>query len=175
MNNLIDAKTPPGGAERGSTAPRVLESLLPCWAGSSQSNFSLSVLFLVCLFIICGATAFIGAVPTRIYGHDDFFLLDNGWRIVCGQRPHLDFYSPWGPVMFLVVGLGLELSEHLSERDWLRECNSRPDNRAVGVLAQSRPSRFRAPILSQYLPYASRYGSIPVGDLAAFVFSCQPL
>jgi hypothetical protein len=110
MDNLIGTKTPPGGTEKGSTARRVLESLLPRWAGSGQSHFSISALFLVCLFIICGATAFIGAVPTRIYGHDDFFLLDNGWRIICGQRPHLDFFSPWGPVMFLVVGMGLELA-----------------------------------------------------------------
>jgi len=83
---------------------------LPRWTGSRQSHFAWGALFFVCLLMICGATAFIGAVPTRIYGHDDFFLLDNGWRIVCGQRPHLDFYSPWGPVMFLVVGLGLELA-----------------------------------------------------------------
>ncbi len=66
--------------------------------------------FLVCLLVICGATAFVGAVPTRIFGHDDFFLLDNGWRVLCGQRPHLDFFSPWGPVMFLVVGMGLALA-----------------------------------------------------------------
>ena len=62
------------------------------------------------LFIICGTTAFVGAVPTRMAGQDTFFLLDNGWRIVCGQRPHLDFFSPWGPVTFLIVGMGLTLS-----------------------------------------------------------------
>src|SRR4030042_4283830 len=104
MDNLTDAKIPPGGAERGPMARRLLESLWSRWTSSSQSSFSLSGQFLVCILIICGATAFIGAVPTRIYGHDNFFLLDNGWRIVCGQRPHLDFFRPWGPVMFLVVG-----------------------------------------------------------------------
>lgn len=89
---------------------RVLESFLSSWMDSSQSSFSLSVQFLVCLLIICGATAFVGAVPTWVCGHDNFFLLDNGWRIICGQRPHLDFFSPWGPVMFLVVGMGLTLA-----------------------------------------------------------------
>jgi hypothetical protein len=110
MDGLTGTQTPPGGAEPDSIARRVLESFLSRWMGSSQSSSRLSVQFLVCLLIICGATAFVGAVPTRIFGHDDFFLLDNGWRIVCGQRPHLDFFSPWGPVMFLVVGMGLTLA-----------------------------------------------------------------
>jgi len=68
------------------------------------------LLFVACLLLICGTTAFIGIVPTQIFGHDDFFWLANAWRTVCGQRPHLDFYSPWGPVMYLVVGLGMALS-----------------------------------------------------------------
>ena len=78
---------------------------------SAQKNISyLTILLLTILLIVCGATAFVGVVPTRIYGHDNFFLLDNGWRILCGQRPHLDFFSPWGPVTFLVVGMGLGIS-----------------------------------------------------------------
>lgn len=68
------------------------------------------LLFVACLLLICGTAVFIGVVPTQIFGHDDFFLLDNGWRVVCGLRPHLDFYSPWGPLTFLIVGLGMVLS-----------------------------------------------------------------
>ena len=148
----------------------------PASRGAFQpSNFSILVVFLVCLLIICGATAFIGAVPTRICGHDAFFLLDNGWRIICGQRPHLDFFSPWGPVTFLVVGMGLTLADFSVERDWLRECNCRPDNRALGFLAQSGPSRFRAPFHSLLIPCASGDGSIPLGVFATFVFSCHAL
>ena len=98
------------GAGQGLIMRRVLDPFLSYWTDSSQKSCSLSIKYLVCLLIICGATAFVGAVPTRIFGHDNFFLLDNGWRIVCGQRPHLDFFSPWGPVMFLVVGMGLTLS-----------------------------------------------------------------
>jgi hypothetical protein len=69
-------------------------------------------LFLSCLIVICGTAIFIGAVPTRIFGHDIFFLLDNGWRVVNGQRPHIDFTSPWGPVSFLIVGIGLISSQN---------------------------------------------------------------
>ena len=109
MDSLKNTETAPGG-ERRSTARQVPESLLSRWIGSKQNSSSLDVKFLICLLVICGGAAFVGAVPTRLCGHDDFFLLDNGWRIVCGQRPHLDFFSPWGPVMFLVVGMGLGLS-----------------------------------------------------------------
>lgn len=66
--------------------------------------------FFCCLALIIGATFFVGVVPTRIFGHDVFFLLDNGWRIVNGQSTHVDFTSAWGPVTFLIVGLGLVLS-----------------------------------------------------------------
>lgn len=68
------------------------------------------ICFWILLVVVAGATAFIGIVPTRVFGHDDFFLLDNGWRIACGQRPHLDFFSPWGPVTFLTIGMGLKLA-----------------------------------------------------------------
>jgi hypothetical protein len=79
----------------------------------SKVSYKPLCLFLSCLVLICGTAVFVGAVPTRIFGHDIFFLLDNGWRVVNGQRPHIDFTSPWGPVSFLVVGIGL-ISSHNS-------------------------------------------------------------
>jgi len=71
--------------------------------------------FLSGLALICGATVFIGAVPTRIYGHDIFTYLATGWRLINGQRPHLDFTSPWGPVGFLASALGLTISHHSAD------------------------------------------------------------
>ena len=71
------------------------------------------VLFVTGLLLISGGAAFIGAVPTRVYGHDIFFLLDNGWRVLNGQRPHVDYVSPWGPLTFLITGLGLLMSSHM--------------------------------------------------------------
>ena len=79
--NLTGAKTTTGGAERASRVRCALESLLSYWAGPSQSNSSINIKFLVCLLLICGATAFVGVVPTKVAGHDDFFLLEHGWRI----------------------------------------------------------------------------------------------
>ncbi len=68
------------------------------------------IVFILGLTLICGATVFIGIVPTKVFGHDVFVPLEIGWRIINGQRPHLDFMSAWGPVWFLVTALGLKIS-----------------------------------------------------------------
>ena len=81
------------------------------------------IVFLVGLGLICGATAFIGAVPTRINGHDIFVPLEVGWRVINGQRPHVDFTSAYGPLLFLVSAMGRDLAS-LGEWDWLWQCNS---------------------------------------------------
>ena len=80
------------------------------WHASGDGIYRRWYFFPLCLFLICGTTVFVGAVPTRVFGHDIFFLLDNGWRAINGQRPHVDYASPWGPVTFVIVGLGLTLS-----------------------------------------------------------------
>jgi len=94
MDSLKRSKIPPGKTEQDSIARQLLGKLLSRWIGSREKSYGLNVEFLICLLIICGLAAFVGAVPTRMSGQDNFFLLDNGWRIVCGQRPHLDFFSP---------------------------------------------------------------------------------
>jgi hypothetical protein len=70
------------------------------------------VFYLCCLLVICVATVFIGAVPTHKFGHDTFFLLDNSWRVVNGQRTHIDYSSAWGPLTFLIISLGLKISQY---------------------------------------------------------------
>ncbi|UPU34322.1 hypothetical protein M1B72_12765 [Geomonas paludis] len=79
-------------------------------SSSSRGDNHHLLLFLLFLVGICAAAVYTGAVPTRKFGHDIFFLLDNGWRVVTGQRPHLDYTSPWGPLSFLVVAAGLAVS-----------------------------------------------------------------
>ena len=64
----------------------------------------------IMLAAICLLTAYIGAVPTLIYGHDTFYFLENGWRTLYGLRPQLDYWSPWGPLMFLIVASGMKLA-----------------------------------------------------------------
>jgi len=77
---------------------------------SSNTMHWYDLCFFFALALIVCATFYIGAVPTKVFGHDIFFLLDNGWRIINGQSTHIDFTSAWGPVTFLITGLGMLLS-----------------------------------------------------------------
>ncbi len=105
-------KAPPG-ASTNTGMEVYFERFLAVWQDSKAlSGARLLIVFFAGLALICGMTALTGAVPTKIYGHDIFIPLDMGWRVMNGQRPHLDFMSPWGPVWFLVAALGLTISRH---------------------------------------------------------------
>jgi hypothetical protein len=87
------------------------DRFLKVWQGSTAvARARAPIVFFAGLALICGTTALIGAVPTKMYGHDVFVSLDAGWRTINGQRPHADFVSGWGPVWFLAEGLGLAIS-----------------------------------------------------------------
>ena len=110
---MNSSKHPPISSPESIPAPQsqwIWKSFLSFWHGSRGGIWGQWYFFPVCLTVICGTAFFIGAVPTRVFGHDIFFLLENGWRAVNGQRPHIDYASPWGPVTFLIGGLGLTLS-----------------------------------------------------------------
>ncbi len=64
------------------------------------------------LLVICisAATAWIGAVHTRIFGHDIFLFFDAGWRVLNGQRPDVDFSPSMGPLLGLLAAAGLKLA-----------------------------------------------------------------
>jgi hypothetical protein len=51
-----------------------------------------------------------GTVPMRSYVHDMVFFADNAWRVLWGQRPHLDYSSGLGPVTYLLSAMGLRLA-----------------------------------------------------------------
>jgi hypothetical protein len=97
-----------------SSGPEIyFERFLKLWQDSTTvARSRVSIIFFTALALICGATMLVGAVPTKMYGHDVFVSLDNGWRAINGQRPYVDFVSAWGPVWFLVEGLGLTISRH---------------------------------------------------------------
>jgi len=89
---------------------KIVTKVLDLWRINENEGAWLMFTFYATLIAICVGVAWIGAVPTFIDGHDNFFLLENGWRALHGLRPHLDFWSPWGPLTFLLVALGLKLS-----------------------------------------------------------------
>jgi hypothetical protein len=84
---------------------------LSMWSNLGKHDSRVRLFFFISLAAICGITVYIGAVPTLIFGHDDFLELENGWHALFGQVPHLDFWSPWGPVSFLVAALGLKVGQ----------------------------------------------------------------
>ncbi|HZY98708.1 MAG TPA: hypothetical protein VFE36_03975 [Candidatus Baltobacteraceae bacterium] len=67
--------------------------------------------FVAALVIVAGICTYIGiALPLGSFADDAFFLLGNAYRVAGGQIPHVDFSSPWGPVIFLIEATGLHLS-----------------------------------------------------------------
>jgi hypothetical protein len=75
------------------------------WLREHRRRAAAGVVLLVCVLTV--ATA---AIHARLYGHDIFFLLDNGWRALHGQRVHVDYSSAWGPLTFLLVAARLAVS-----------------------------------------------------------------
>lgn len=56
-----------------------------------------------------------GPVTQMVYGNDAFVLLDGAWRVLQGQRPHIDFNSSLGFGIFVVIAAGLKLFGHAVE------------------------------------------------------------
>jgi len=96
----------------GGVLTRLFKRILDFWCTTESTRSWLTISFFVVLISICACCALVGAVPTFLAGHDNFFFLENGWRVLNGLRPHLDFWSPWGPLTFLLVALGLKLSHN---------------------------------------------------------------
>src|SRR5947209_18349739 len=62
------------------------------------------------MILICAARALIGLKATSVFTHDAFMFLDGAWRMMNGQRPHIDFYSHLGVLTYAPTVLGLWLS-----------------------------------------------------------------
>ena len=62
------------------------------------------------LAIILGIGIRTGIVPMRSYFEDVIFFADNAWRVLWGQRPHVDYSSGLGPVTYLLSALGIRLA-----------------------------------------------------------------
>ncbi|HLK19692.1 MAG TPA: hypothetical protein VKT81_12080 [Bryobacteraceae bacterium] len=62
------------------------------------------------ILAVCAATALIGVVHTRLFGHDIFVMLDAGWRVLHGQRPGADYHPGVGFLLPLLMAAGLKLA-----------------------------------------------------------------
>jgi hypothetical protein len=95
-----------------ATATRFGDLLLPLWrfwSGGWLRGYGW-IAAAGAVLLISALTAVSSPIHARLYGHDIFFLLDNGWRALHGQRVHLDYSSAWGPVTFLLIAGGLAVS-----------------------------------------------------------------
>lgn len=66
--------------------------------------------FVLALLLYLVAIAGLATGPINVFHNDALILLDDAWRIVNGQVPHRDFYSPLGPLEYGIIGFGMLLS-----------------------------------------------------------------
>ena len=68
-------------------------------------------LFLIAGIVLpCATRAYIGLIGCKLFAHDAFMFFDGAWRMINGQRPHIDFYSNLGVLTYVPTVLGLWIS-----------------------------------------------------------------
>src|SRR5947209_8673210 len=92
---LPGARSLPAGTD-ANWAGRLVAAARRC-PGTAQHLTIAAIL--VVILCICART---GIVPTRSYVHDVISFADNAWRVLWGQRPHVDYSSGLGPVTYLI-------------------------------------------------------------------------
>src|SRR5215831_13670459 len=65
---------------------------------------------LIAIGLLCMVRAYTGLSGIQVYSHDAFGALDGAWRVLQGQTPHADFYSPLGPIIYMSTALGLTIA-----------------------------------------------------------------
>src|ERR1035441_9625473 len=95
-------------------APSDLERLaarfVALWSYTFLGSSVVRLALLAVLASLCLVRAYIGLSGIVVYSHDAFGGLDGAWRVLNGQTPHADFYTPLGPLIYLVTACGLLLS-----------------------------------------------------------------
>jgi hypothetical protein len=111
MAELISSKPQPLSTADRSPVLAAIEGVLHLFQADLLRRRSVHLLLLAVLLIPCALRTYLGApIPMKRYGPDAFILLDGAWRVLNGQVPHVDFYSSFGPVMYLLVALGMKLA-----------------------------------------------------------------
>src|ERR1039458_8203493 len=91
-------------------AVRACRALLELWSGSPRGSVKRHAFFAAALAATCGAAIYVGAPPAYRFPEDYGQFLDGAWRLLNGQRPHIDFYSPYGVFVYVPTAMGLALT-----------------------------------------------------------------
>ena len=75
--------------------------VFPAWGETRYLLLLAGIALFLSLHIV-----YAGVPPQEIYSHDATVFYDGGWKVYCGVRPSVDFYSPLGPVIYLFVAAG---------------------------------------------------------------------
>lgn len=64
------------------------------------------------LFVLAGTSVIVslGAAHQEEFGHDLGIFLDGAWRVLQGQRPHVDFHTPIGPLTPLLFAFAMKVA-----------------------------------------------------------------
>src|SRR6202162_6573322 len=97
---------PPQDRRSGGELGSSLDRLPQFWR--LPPSYLLDACAILLILAVSAGAAFIGAVHTRIFGHDIFILLDSGGRVLKGQRPAVDYSPGIGELLPLVIAAGLK-------------------------------------------------------------------
>ena len=89
---------------------RLVARFVKLWSYPFLDYRVVRVGLLVALAALCLVRAYIGLSGIQVYSHDGVATLDGAWRVLNGQTPHADFYTPLGPGIYLWTAFGLLLS-----------------------------------------------------------------
>ena len=93
-----------------SDLERLAARFVALWSYPFLGSSVVRAALVVALASLCLVRAYIGLSGITVYSHDAFGALDGAWRVLNGQTTHADFYSPLGPLIYLVTAFGLLLS-----------------------------------------------------------------
>src|ERR1700758_1262466 len=86
---------------------RAPELLLRAWNTRLLKRKWVIVALILLLAVLSAARCFAALIASEDFTTDAFMVFDGAWRILNGQRPHIDFYSHVGVLTFVPEVIGL--------------------------------------------------------------------
>jgi hypothetical protein len=106
---LKTAPSKPDPALVARPEPFTVRFMAP-WNFPALDHFPVRALLALLILGACFIRAYVGMWGSRIYTQDAFSILDGAWRMINGQRPHVDFYTGLGPMTYLMTVVGVVIA-----------------------------------------------------------------